>query len=398
MDATISTEGIAAILARLRDAYGRRDAAALAENYAEDCVVESMVAGRHVGPKAVERTLRTFFSAFTDLALEIDESLVFDNRAVWTINVTGTDDGGFMGLPPTGKPFRLFAIFMFAFGSDHKIVRERRMYDFARLLLHLSGTEPPIEGAQLYRELLERAQREHDLKIAAAIQRALLPQSRHVGIGFEVAATSVPCRAIGGDFFDYYTTANETFAFVLGDVAGKGPPAALLAAVLQGIFTANAHRGLEPAVAIREANDALVRRAIEARFATTVYGTLSPDGRLTYCNAGHNPPLLVGTRRVMRLEAGGLVIGAFQRATYDQQTVRLEPGDTLLAYSDGMTEARNPDGEEFGEERLMSCVSANTDLTPTELLECLLDTVRQFSAGAAQGDDLTLLALRFAGR
>jgi steroid delta-isomerase-like uncharacterized protein len=398
MDATISTEGIAATLARLRDAYDRRDAAAVAENYAEDCVVESMVAGRHVGPKAVERTLRTFISAFTDLHLEIDESLVFDNRAVWTINVTGTDHGGFMGLPPTERPFRLFAIFMFAFGSDHKIVRERRMYDFARLLLHLSGTEPPIEGARLYRELVERAQREHDLKIAAEIQRALLPQSGYVGTGFEVAATSVPCRAIGGDFFDYFTMADGTFAFVLGDVAGKGPPAALLAAVLQGIFTANAHRGLEPARAIREANDALVRRAIEARFATAVYGTLSSDGRLTCCNAGHNPPLLIGARGVTRLETGGLIVGLFERASFDQESMALEPGDTLVVYSDGMTEARNPDGEEFGDEQLMSCVRANTALTPTDLLECLLDTVHKFSAGAAQSDDMTLLALRFSGR
>jgi steroid delta-isomerase-like uncharacterized protein len=399
MDATITTEGIAAALARHHDGYIRLDPAALAADYAEDCVVESMIAGRHVGRLAVERIFRTLFSAFPDLRTEVQESLVFGNRAVWTVAVTGTDNGGFMGLPPTGRPFSLFAMFLYTFGNDHQIVHERRIYDFARLLLHLSGeTEPPIEGARLYRELLDRAQREHDLKIAAAIQRALLPQSRHVGTGFEVAATSVPCRAIGGDFFDYFTMADGTFAFVLGDVAGKGPPAALLAAVLQGIFTANAHRGLEPARAIREANDALVRRAIEARFATAVYGTLSSDGRLTCCNAGHNPPLLVGTRRVMRLETGGLVIGAFEQALFDQETLELEPGDTLVVYSYGMTEARNPDGEEFGEEQLMSCVRANTALTPTDLLECLLATVHKFSAGAAQSDDMTLLALRFGGR
>ena len=399
MDATITTEGIAATLARQQDGYLRLDAAALAANYAEDCVLESMIAGHHVGRDAVERIFRTLFSAFPDLRIEVQESLVFDNRAVWTVVVTGTDNGGFMGLPPTGKPFSMFSIFLYAFGKDHQIVHERRMYDFARLLLHLSGeTEPPIEGARLYRELIERAQREHDLRIAAEIQRALLPQSRYSGTGFEVAATSVPCRAIGGDFFDYLIMPDGTFAFVLGDVAGKGPPAALLAALLQGIFTSNAHRGLEPAMAIREANDALVRRAIEARFATMVYGTLSPDGRLTYCNAGHNPPLLIGTRRAMRLETGGLVVGAFERVTFDQETVLLAPGDTLLAYSDGMTEAQNLDGEEFGEEQLMSCMRASTHLAPSDLLERLLDTVRQFSTGAAQSDDITLLALRFSGR
>jgi len=110
-----------------------------------------------------------------------------------------------------------------------------------------------------------------------------------------VAASSRPCRAIGGDFFDYFTLPDGAFAFVVADVAGKGPPAALLASMLQGIFTANAHRGDTPAITIREANDALMRRAIEARFVTTVYGVLGEDGRLTYCNAGHNPPLLIGT-------------------------------------------------------------------------------------------------------
>jgi len=227
VDATITPEGIAATLARHLDGYLRLDPAALAADYSEDCVVESMIAGRHVGRLAVERILRTLFSAFPDLRTEVQESLVFGNRAVWTVAVTGTDNSGFMGLPPTGRPFSLFAIFLYTFGHDHQIVHERRIYDFARLLLHLSGeTEPPIEGAQLYRELFERAQRDHDLKIAAEIQRALLPQSRHVGTGFEVAATSVPCRAIGGDFFDYFTLADGTFSFVLGDVAGKGPPAA----------------------------------------------------------------------------------------------------------------------------------------------------------------------------
>ena len=128
-----------------------------------------------------------------------------------------------------------------------------------------------------------------------------------------------------------------------------------------------------------------------------VYSTLSPDGCLTYCNAGHNPPLLVGTRGVARLETGGLIVGMFGHASFDEQTLKLEPGDTVVVYSDGVTEARNPDGEEFGEERLMCCIKANADLAPTDLLERLLDAVHQFSAGEAQSDDLTLLALRFAG-
>jgi sigma-B regulation protein RsbU (phosphoserine phosphatase) len=212
-----------------------------------------------------------------------------------------------------------------------------------------------------------------------------------------VAATSVPCRAIGGDFFDYFHLPRGGFGFVLGDVAGKGPPAALLASMLQGIFTANADRDGTPAGLLTLANEALVRRAIEARFATAIYSVLDRRGRLTYCNAGHNPPFLVGKSGVRRLECGGTVVGAFERTIFDEETYQLESGDVLVAYSDGLTEARDASGEEFGEERLLSCVKANRALSPADLLECLLSTAQQFSAGAAQSDDLTMLILRYTG-
>jgi len=395
----MTAEGIAAVFAQLRDGITRRDPAAVAALYAQECVVESPMAGRHVGRMAVERTFRIFFSAFPDFLIRSEEFLVFENRAVWTFVGTGTNNGGFMGLPPTGKPFSTPVIHLFTFGKDDKIVHERRMYDFSRLLLHLADdAEPAREASRLYRDLLERAQCEHELKVAADIQRALLPQSRHESTYFQVAATSVPCRAIGGDFFDYFTLPDGAFSFVLGDVAGKGPPAALLASMLQGIFGGNAHRGDKPAVAIQQANDVLLRRAIEARFATVVYAVLTGEGTLTYCNAGHNPPLLIGKRGVMRLETGGIVVGAFEQTMFDQQTLQLEPGDLLVAYSDGVTEARNEAGDEFGEERLLACVRANSGLAPTELLQCVFDAVHQFSAGSPQGDDLTVLVLRFAGR
>jgi serine phosphatase RsbU (regulator of sigma subunit) len=107
--------------------------------------------------------------------------------------------------------------------------------------------------------------------------------------------------------------------------------------------------------------------------------------------------LLVGKRGVLRLETGGMVVGALEQTMFDEQALQLEPGDLLVAYSDGVTEARNADGDEFGEERLLACVKAKTGLAPSELLECVFQAVHQFSAGTAQGDDLTLLVLRFGG-
>jgi steroid delta-isomerase-like uncharacterized protein len=394
----MTTEEIAAVFARLQSAYDRHDAAAITAEYAEDCVVDGPIAGVHMGRPAVEKTLRTIFAAFPDLAMGVEELLIVGNRIVWTGRSHGTDTGGFMGLPQTGKPFSLTWIFLFTLDENRKILRERRVYDFSRMLLQLSGeAQPATEGRQLYNEMVERAQRDHELKIAAEIQRALLPASHYLGKAFEVAATSVPCRAIGGDFFDYYHLPRNGFAFVLGDVAGKGPPAALLASLLQGIFTANAYRDGTPAGFVSLANDALVRRAVEARFATAIYTVLDRRGRLTYCNAGHNPPFLVSRSGVRRLEWGGMVVGAFEHATFDEDTQQLWPGDVLVAYSDGVTEARDSSGDEFGEERLLTCVEANCTRSPLEIMECLLSAVHEFSAGTAQSDDITMLVLRYTG-
>jgi sigma-B regulation protein RsbU (phosphoserine phosphatase) len=145
------------------------------------------------------------------------------------------------------------------------------------------------------------------------------------------------------------------------------------------------------------ANDALVRRAVEARFATAVYAMLDRRGRLTYCNAGHNPPFLVSRSGVRRLDWGGMIVGAFEHAVFEEDTQQLWPGDVLVAYSDGVTEARDPSGDEFGEERLLSCVQENCTRSPGEIRDCLLSAVRQFSAGTAQSDDVTMLVLRYTG-
>jgi sigma-B regulation protein RsbU (phosphoserine phosphatase) len=394
----MAADDIPAVFGRLTAGYANRNAEAIAANYAEGCVVDSPIAGVHTGRSAIARTLQIVFSAFPDIVLVPEDTLIVGDRGLWISRMEGTDTGGLMGLPATGKPFTLHAFFLFTFNAECQIVRERRVYDLSRLLRHFAGeAEPPTTASGLYLQILDQARREHELRIAADIQRALLPASRYTGAGFEVAATSVACRAIGGDFFDYFQLPRGGFAFVLGDVAGKGPPAALLASVLQGIFTANADRDGTPAGLLTLANRALVRRAIEARFATAVYAVLDRRGRLTYCNAGHNRPVLIGRRGVRRLDCGGTIIGAFEDTIFDEETHQLESGDVLLAYSDGLTEARDASGEEFGEERLLSCVSANHVLPAKDLLERVLSTVHAFSAGAAQSDDLTMLILRYSG-
>ena len=144
-------------------------------------------------------------------------------------------------------------------------------------------------------------------------------------------------------------------------------------------------------------NKALVRRAIESRFATGMYAVLSCDGQLTYCNSGHNPPVLVGSSGVRRLDRGGLILGAFEHVTFEEETLQLDRGDTLVVFSDGISEALNADGEEFGEERLLACVQSNGDLQPSELLNCILNTVQEFRREAVQSDDSSVLVLSYLG-
>jgi len=254
-----------------------------------------------------------------------------------------------------------------------------------------------IENARLYREALDKAKFEQELKVAAAIQQSLLPPGNRAGAFFSTAAASIACRAVGGDFYDYVDLPTGEFGFILGDVAGKGSPAALLAAAVLGMFSAEATYQTTASALVTRLNQGLFRRAIESRFLTTFYGILSPTGELTYCNAGHNAPLLVSTSGIRRLETGGVVLGLFDHASFDQETVTLKPGDYIVVFSDGVTEALNPAGEEFTDERLVEFVKGQGGSPPQDVLTALLAEVKSFCADATQSDDVTAVMVRFNG-
>jgi serine phosphatase RsbU (regulator of sigma subunit) len=254
-----------------------------------------------------------------------------------------------------------------------------------------------IENARLYRETLEKAKMEQEMRIAAEIQQALLPKATS-GVKFiEAAAASIPCRSIGGDFFDYIDHSNGEFGFALGDVSGKGPPAALMSAMMQGMFAAQAYSTTGPAPAITNMNKALCRRGLESRFVTLMYGSVAAAGQLTYCNAGHNPPFVIGKAGVRRLEAGGPVIGLLEFAPYDQESVQLDSGDTIVIFSDGVSEALSSTGEEFGDNRLLETVQTAGPLGVQGLVEHVIGAVRIFTRGAAQSDDITVMVARYFG-
>ncbi|MGH9236652.1 MAG: SpoIIE family protein phosphatase [Vicinamibacterales bacterium] len=256
-----------------------------------------------------------------------------------------------------------------------------------------------IESARLYAEAAEKARIERDLLVAAQIQQALLPTGSFETSFVDLAASSVPCRTVGGDFFDYLDLGSRGFGFGLGDVAGKGAPAALLAAAVQSNFIAQAPVSSDPADTLTRVNNALLRRAIEARFATMFHGVIDVTGHLSYSNGGQEPPLVLKRDDgISWLEAGGPVLGLLPGATYEFDSVTLDPGDLVVICSDGVTEARNAAGDEFGRERLIEAMSGCHGGKPEAVLERLFEAVRRFSQGTPQGDDITGLVLRYRGQ
>ena len=254
-----------------------------------------------------------------------------------------------------------------------------------------------IESARLYAEAAEKARIDRDLRMAAEIQRKMLPEPAFEMGTVDLAAVSIPCRTVGGDFYDYLEIDERGLGFALADVSGKGPPAALLAASVQSNLVALAPVSAHPAETMARLNKALLRRAIEGRFVTMFHAELTVDGQLRYCNAGQEPPLVLGRETVSWLETGGPVLGLLPAATYESATVVLEPGDLVIVCSDGVTEARSRTDDEFGRDRVVAAVRGHHGGRPEVVLDRLIAAVKEFSAGARQADDITALVIRYRG-
>jgi sigma-B regulation protein RsbU (phosphoserine phosphatase) len=262
--------------------------------------------------------------------------------------------------------------------------------------LHLLAAEAAvvIENARLYHAVLQKEREAHELKVAAQIQQALLPPPTYQDERVELAASSVPCRSVGGDLFEYASYGPEGLSFVVADVAGKGTSAALLTAVVQGLLAAEVDTARAPEDVMTRVNAALCRRSIEARFVTAFYGRLEVSGRLSYSNAGHNAPILLSSATVARLEATGCPLGLFDDVPYAGAEVPFGPGDLLVLFSDGVTEAVNAAGEEFGDDRLLACLDHVRNRPASDVLHAVLDAVRAFCGTEPARDDVTVMAVR----
>jgi serine phosphatase RsbU (regulator of sigma subunit)/pSer/pThr/pTyr-binding forkhead associated (FHA) protein len=250
-----------------------------------------------------------------------------------------------------------------------------------------------IENVRLLEESMEKRRMEEDMRTAAEIQTGLLPREAPVVDGWQVAGCNQPCRTVGGDYYDFVTEGGRLL-IALGDVSGKGTGAALLMTVLRAAVRAHwTEDSLGDAVA--HINRTVCQNIPSNKFVTFFVATLDPaSGELTYVNAGHNPPLLIradGT--VEELHEGGMVLGLFEGVAYEAGKVSMRPGDTLLAYSDGVTETWSTGGEEYGPEKLTAFARANHTLDAVALQDAILRDIETFEAGAGATDDRTIVVL-----
>ena len=246
-----------------------------------------------------------------------------------------------------------------------------------------------------YLQELERKKTE--LRIARDIQMSFLPDRLPEIPSLELAALSLPAKEVGGDFYDAIPLSGNRTAFVIADVAGKGVPAALFMALSRTVLRANAQVPRSAREAVSEANTLIAEDAKSGMFVTLFYAVVDPaEKTLAYVNAGHNPPLLFrsGGGRPVKLKGTGIIIGVMPDAEYREETIRLESGDLLLLYTDGVTEAINSAEEQFGEERLIETVMRSRDLPPAEIVGRVRDAVMQFSGDEPQFDDQTLMVIR----
>lgn len=252
-------------------------------------------------------------------------------------------------------------------------------------------------AAEMAHELAQREQFHKEMSIAREVQQRLFPHKRPPVPGIEYDGLCRPAQSVGGDYFDFVELPNGEFGIAVGDVSGKGMPAALLMAALQASVRGQAMNGItDLSVFLGNVNRLIYDMSPRSHFATLFYAQYNPaSGALRYANAGHNPPLILRAPGTFEwLAATGPGTGLSRRAAYTTVETQLHPGDILIAYTDGFTEAMNQEREEFGDQRLVQAVSAFAGKPVRDLIPALIDKVDQFSAGAPQHDDMTMIVLK----
>ena len=306
----------------------------------------------------------------------------------------------------------LKTVIVSAYGDMDNIrtAMNRGAFDFVTKPVNFEDLEITIdktieEITQIRRSIAEHDQLvsiQHDLNVAREIQQAILPKifppfpSQQ---NFDIYASMLAAKEVGGDFYDFFMIDPTQVGFVIGDVSGKGVPAAIFMAVSRTLIRATGIKGVSAGECLRYVNNLLCTESVSSMFVTVFYGILDvTTGNVEYVNAGHNPPYLLSSEGIKKIEiTGDTVLGAFEDISFRPGKMQMKPGEKLFLYTDGVTEAFNSKEESYGEQRLENFLQERIDLPIETIIKDSQKDVKSFVKGAPQSDDITLLSVVYNG-
>jgi sigma-B regulation protein RsbU (phosphoserine phosphatase) len=268
--------------------------------------------------------------------------------------------------------------------------------DLQVLMLLASQVAIIIEKVMLHESLIEKKRLEGQLEVARQVQLELLPAKDPQLAGYDISAYNFPTEEVSGDYYDWVKIYDDQIGLVIADVSGKGVPAALLMAFLRASLRAATHIGYSAHISMAKVNYLLWESIERNQFVTAFYAILDVSSQtLTYTNAGHNPPILLKQNGdVSFLDRGSVPLGMFQDTRYHDYYLTTEPGDVLVLYTDGVTEAQNLKGEEYGSERLVQSIRTNNQLGARDLIRALHTEVLEWTEGRGATDDVTFFVIK----
>jgi sigma-B regulation protein RsbU (phosphoserine phosphatase) len=292
------------------------------------------------------------------------------------------------GMVYRGKPVGVVRVYT---GTKH------RFSHFEESLLRAIADQAAVAivNARLYQAALEAERNERQLRYAGEVQRRMIPAAPPNWPGASFGCIYKPCREVGGDFYDFIELPGKNLGIAIADVIGKGVPAALIMASLRSALRVYTYHIYDVERIMSQVNDHMCRETHSNEFATVFYGVLMPGARrFTYCNAGHEPPLLVRNGQVQSLETGGMAIGVAKGQTFDKGILELQPNDVLLMHTDGVVESMNFAEEEYGRQRLCESCRKYAHLDPAQIVKNILWDVRRFIGLSDLADDMTMVAIK----
>lgn len=295
------------------------------------------------------------------------------------------------------EPYPLAEEIVAEVGPPMILVNSIGVLIFSYIIVNLYRERRTEKERDTYLDALEKERLE--LEIAKDIQTSFLPRRLPTIPGYEMAAVNVPAQQVGGDFYDFIELPDGRLGLVIADVSGKGVPGAIFMALSRTVVRVSSSKGAGPALALQEANRTIAEDSSSGMFVTLFYGVLDPStAHLTYASGGHNPPMLLRGDDLTYLEASGIALGAMDDVDLEEKNARLQAGDLLVLYTDGVTEATSPGGELFGEERLEAVVRSGRGLSSKDALLAIQRAVQDFASGSPQSDDVTLVVIKVVGR